>query len=155
MQKLSVSESYKRRQENYSIPLIDVRTPAEYRANHATGSLNHPMESLDLNHLPFSKEEEVHVICQSGGRSIKVCKKMEAAGFWRQTRSFPCVRNTRIGRPRKGASSPHGAAADRSHVTPTSIGWRAWWAEPLSAAQGRRTRLASFSSRGESVERVL
>ena len=39
------------------------------------------MESLDLNNLPFSKNDEVHVICQSGGRSMKVCHKLEAAGF--------------------------------------------------------------------------
>jgi rhodanese-related sulfurtransferase len=39
------------------------------------------MESFDLNSLIFSKAQEVHVICQSGGRSMKVCQKLEAAGF--------------------------------------------------------------------------
>ena len=81
MKNLTVQESYDQRQANRSIPFIDVRTPAEYGSAHAENALNHPMESLDLNNLPFSPSDEVHVICQSGGRSMKVCQKLEAAGF--------------------------------------------------------------------------
>ena len=81
MKNLTVQESYDQRQANRSIPFIDVRTPAEYGSAHAEGASNHPMESLDLNNLSISKSEEVHVICQSGGRSMKVCQKLEAAGF--------------------------------------------------------------------------
>ena len=81
MKNLSVQESHQGRQSNNSIPLIDVRTPAEFGSVHANGAINHPMESFDLNSLNFSKTKEVHVICQSGGRSIKVCQKLEAAGF--------------------------------------------------------------------------
>ena len=51
------------------------------RQAHAESAINHPMESLDVNNLPFSKDDEIHVICQSGGRSMKVCQKLEAAGF--------------------------------------------------------------------------
>lgn len=48
---------------------------------HANGAVNHPMESLDLEKIPFTKEHEIHVICQSGGRSMKVSQKLDAAGF--------------------------------------------------------------------------
>ena len=48
---------------------------------HANGAVNHPMESLDLEKIPFAKEHEIHVICQSGGRSMKVSQKLDAAGF--------------------------------------------------------------------------
>jgi rhodanese-related sulfurtransferase len=39
------------------------------------------MESMEMEKIPFAKEEEIHVICQSGGRSMKVSQKLEAAGF--------------------------------------------------------------------------
>jgi rhodanese-related sulfurtransferase len=81
MKNLTVQESFDQRQANRSVPFIDVRTPAEYGSAHAENALNHPMESLDVNNLPFSKDDEIHVICQSGGRSMKVCQKLEAAGF--------------------------------------------------------------------------
>jgi rhodanese-related sulfurtransferase len=81
MKNKTVKESYDQRQANRSIPFIDVRTPAEYGSAHAESAINHPMESLDVNNLPFSKDDEIHVICQSGGRSMKVCQKLEAAGF--------------------------------------------------------------------------
>ena len=81
MKKISVEESNRQRQLNNHIPLIDVRTPAEYGSMHANGAVSHPMESLDLEKIPFAKDHEIHVICQSGGRSIKVSQKLEAAGF--------------------------------------------------------------------------
>ena len=81
MKSVSVSQSYESIKENSSIILVDVRTPAEYGSIHAKGALNHPMESLDVERLPFGKQDEVHIICQSGGRSLKVSQKLEAAGF--------------------------------------------------------------------------
>ena len=33
------------------------------------------------NNFLFGKEDEIQVICQSGGRSMKVCQKLEAAGY--------------------------------------------------------------------------
>ena len=81
MQNISVSQSFDKRKQNSDIPMIDVRTPAEYGTIHANGAVNHPMESLDIEKIPFPKEQEIHVICQSGGRSMKVSQKLEAAGF--------------------------------------------------------------------------
>lgn len=81
MKNLSVQQSAELLSQKNSIPLIDVRTPAEYGSVHANGAVNHPMESLDLAKIPCSKDGEIHVICQSGGRSMKVCQKLEAAGF--------------------------------------------------------------------------
>jgi rhodanese-related sulfurtransferase len=81
MKNLSVQQSAELLSQKNSIPLIDVRTPAEYGSIHANEAVNHPMESLDIEKIPFSKEQEIHVICQSGGRSMKVSQKLEAAGF--------------------------------------------------------------------------
>ena len=81
MKNLTTEESRIRRESDSSILLIDVRTPAEFGAVHAEKAVNHPMESLDLEQVPFCKDDEIHVICQSGGRSMKVCQKLEGAGF--------------------------------------------------------------------------
>ena len=81
MNNVTVEESNRIRKADPSISLIDVRTPAEYGSVHAKDARNYPMESLDLKEISFSKDKEIHVICQSGGRSAKVCQKMDAAGF--------------------------------------------------------------------------
>lgn len=81
MKNLSVQESNHQRLKNTASSLIDVRTPAEFGAVHAERAVNHPMESFDLEQFPLSKDEEIHVICQSGGRSMKVCQKLESVGF--------------------------------------------------------------------------
>ena len=81
MKNLSVEESARERRNGDSIQLIDVRTPAEFRSVHAEGALNHPLESLDPEGLPFEKGETLHLICQSGGRSAKACQLLEAAGY--------------------------------------------------------------------------
>ena len=39
------------------------------------------MESLDAEALPFGKDDTLHLICQSGGRSAIACQKLEAAGY--------------------------------------------------------------------------
>ena len=81
MKNLSVVESHRERRAKPSIPLIDVRTPAEFRSVHAEGALNHPLESLEAEALPFEKSETLHLICQSGGRSAKACQLLEDAGY--------------------------------------------------------------------------
>ena len=81
MKNLSVEESHQERMNGQSIPLIDVRTPGEFRSVHAEGALNHPLESFDAEALPFEKGDTLHLICQSGGRSAKACQTLEAAGY--------------------------------------------------------------------------
>lgn len=81
MKNLTTEESRIRRETDSSILLIDVRTPAEFGAVHAEKAVNYPIESFDLEQVPFCKDDEIHVICQSGWRSMKVCQKLEGAGF--------------------------------------------------------------------------
>ena len=107
MKNLSVQESNHQRLKNNASSLIDVRTPAEFGAVHAERAVNYPMESFDLEQVPFSKDEEIHVICQSGGRSMRVCQKLEAAGFTKivnvaggtsawQSAGFPVVEGMKV-----------------------------------------------------------
>ena len=81
MKNLSVTESHQERGDGQSIPLIDVRTHGEFRSVHAEGALNHRLESLDAEALPFGKDDTLHLICQSGGRSAMACQKLETAGY--------------------------------------------------------------------------
>ena len=81
MKNLTTEESRIRRETDSSILLIDVRTPAEFGAVHAEKAVNYPIESFDLEQVSFCKDDEIHVICQSGWRSMKVCQKLEGAGF--------------------------------------------------------------------------
>ena len=85
MNKRTVQETAELLNQNPSTPLIDVRTPAEFGSVRAKGAVNHAMESLDLNDFPFSRDQELFLICQSGGRSMKVCQKLEDAGFEKVT----------------------------------------------------------------------
>ena len=81
MVNFSVTGSFKRRSQSIDVVFIDVRTSAEFRSIHAEGAVNLPMQTLELGEITFAKEDEIHVICQSGGRSMKVCQKLETAGF--------------------------------------------------------------------------
>jgi phage shock protein E len=64
--------------------LLDVRTDQEFSAGHIDGAINIPMMDLDgrLDELG-DKSEPVVVYCQSGMRSSRAKKMLEAAGFER------------------------------------------------------------------------
>lgn len=61
---------------------IDVRTPAEYKANRIPKFQNIPLGS-DFSKLP--KDKEIVVICQSGVRSGQACKQLKKLGYERVT----------------------------------------------------------------------
>lgn len=61
--------------------LIDVRTSAEYKANHIRGFKNIPLHQIAQKSNELSKEKEVVVICQSGMRSNKASRILKKQGF--------------------------------------------------------------------------
>jgi rhodanese-related sulfurtransferase len=67
------------------IRLIDVRTPAEFRACHAVYAENSPLETLDPTSVAESCGEAfsppLYVICQKGGRGATACAKLRATGI--------------------------------------------------------------------------
>lgn len=67
------------------VRLIDVRTPAEFRAIHVPFAINVPLESLDAASVAGmgngASEDALYVICRSGNRSDKACAAIEAAGL--------------------------------------------------------------------------
>ena len=65
-----------------AIELIDVRTPAEFRAVHVGCARNVPLDQLNPGALlARSPDEPVYLICQMGGRGQKACEQLCAAGF--------------------------------------------------------------------------
>jgi rhodanese-related sulfurtransferase len=66
------------------VVLLDVRTPAEFRAVHAEGAINVPLESLSSDAIQAATGSlagrEVAFLCKSGMRAGKACEAM--AGKW-------------------------------------------------------------------------
>ncbi len=62
--------------------IVDVRTPNEYAREHYPGAINIPIQSLPLRLEELgSKEKEIILYCQSGGRSSKAKSFLNGEGF--------------------------------------------------------------------------
>ena len=69
------------------INLIDVRTPAEYRAGHASGAKLLPLNDLDAETVsaqarsyPDGGNQTLYLICQSGSRARQAAERLAEAG---------------------------------------------------------------------------
>lgn len=60
-------------------PVVDVRSPEEYAAGHVPGAVNIPLDEVDSRRAELATTP-VHVICQSGGRSMKASEALAARG---------------------------------------------------------------------------
>ncbi|PXA04243.1 sulfurtransferase [Coraliomargarita sinensis] len=62
--------------------VIDVRTPAEYRAEHVVGAQLHPLDQLDAEAFcrQYNPDTPIYVLCQSGKRASMAAEKLIAAG---------------------------------------------------------------------------
>lgn len=65
--------------------LIDVRTPAEFRAIHAQGAELIPLDRLDAKKLSSENRGPVYLICASGTRAKLAAEKLDAAGVSQPT----------------------------------------------------------------------
>lgn len=81
--KVSVEEAYELIQSNKDILILDVRTPAEFKAGHIKNAKNIPYDVLPvrINEIDRYKEKIVLVHCQSGGRSSSAVNTLEKNGF--------------------------------------------------------------------------
>lgn len=65
--------------------LVDVRTPAEHRAVHATGATNIPLDTLDKKTCASlcgdHEGRKVYLICKSGQRAKMASERLAAAGM--------------------------------------------------------------------------
>jgi rhodanese-related sulfurtransferase len=81
---ISPVELYGIYQGGKTVELIDVRTPAEFRAVHAAIARPEPLEALDPKTVIANRalrDEPLYVICRSGSRAQKACDAFAAAGY--------------------------------------------------------------------------
>ena len=60
--------------------LLDVRTPQEYAAGHAPGSLNIPLQEMHMRMNEIPKDRSIVCICRSGQRSGVAATHLARAG---------------------------------------------------------------------------
>ncbi len=72
------------REQNPNLPVVDVRTPAEYQEMHASFAQLKPLDSLKPEQLKaelgVGDDDTVYVFCRSGGRAKMACEKLQGAG---------------------------------------------------------------------------
>ncbi len=61
--------------------IVDVRESFEFEAGHADGAMSVPMTELNERHLEIPKDQEVLLICKSGGRSSQACQLLGKANY--------------------------------------------------------------------------
>ena len=84
MRTISPATLYALYKSGHPVEVIDVRTPAEYRAVHASVARPEPLESLDPKTIVSTrvlKDEPLYVICKSGERGQRACAAFAAAGY--------------------------------------------------------------------------
>lgn len=64
-------------------PVIDVRTPDEYRAGHVPGAVNIPLQEFQqrFGELSTYRDKEVVLYCESGMRASHGARWLESNGF--------------------------------------------------------------------------
>ncbi|HLR72371.1 MAG TPA: rhodanese-like domain-containing protein [Pseudogracilibacillus sp.] len=75
------NEELEQKLDNNTTVILDVRETEEYAQNHIPGSVLIPLGQLENRCDELSKEEEIFVVCQSGGRSNEACHILHANGF--------------------------------------------------------------------------
>lgn len=71
-----------------NVLLIDVRTPAEYRAGHIAGAVNRPLNDLGRHMAEIPPEREVVLYCSTGFRSAMGVMALQLEGSHR-VHGFP------------------------------------------------------------------
>lgn len=81
IESISAEEFAKRWQQNPAIPVIDVRKPVEFAAEHIEGAENLSLDNLNDHMAEISRTEPVYVHCAGGYRSMVANSILKARGF--------------------------------------------------------------------------
>jgi rhodanese-related sulfurtransferase len=61
--------------------ILDVREDHEWEAGHATGAVHIPLGELPERFEELDPDQDLHVICRSGGRSLRAAEWLEGHGY--------------------------------------------------------------------------
>jgi rhodanese-related sulfurtransferase len=61
--------------------VIDVRETDEYVSGHVSGATHIPLGTVPNNMEPFRSDDDIYVICQAGGRSMRACEFLHDQGI--------------------------------------------------------------------------
>jgi len=86
--RITAQRLYSLREQAGDIMLIDVRTPAEYRAGHVPGAKSLPLDRLtpealemQLPQAELGRKRPLYLTCHSGMRAQQAAERLLAAGF--------------------------------------------------------------------------
>ncbi|MCK8490063.1 rhodanese-like domain-containing protein [Paenibacillus sp. MBLB2552] len=78
---ISPAELAARMKRGESVYVLDVREPIEWAEGHIPGAKHIPLGRLPERHTELDSEEEVIVVCRSGGRSSLACELLGERGY--------------------------------------------------------------------------
>lgn len=79
---ISPTEAHELLNQDNAAILIDVRTPAEFRAAHASCATLLPLDQLaQKSEEMLKKHQSVFVICKSGARATQGCEHLSKLGY--------------------------------------------------------------------------
>lgn len=61
--------------------VIDVRNPDEYRQGHIPSAELITMATIPLRISELPRDEDIYIVCESGGRSFQVCSFLDRQGY--------------------------------------------------------------------------
>ncbi len=78
---LTPQEAYQFLQAHPEAVFLDVRTPREYQAGHAPGTVLIPVDELANRLEEVPRDRPIVVICRSGNRSLRAAQILVDAGY--------------------------------------------------------------------------
>ena len=77
MKTITVDELKQVMNEDDSIQLVDVRSPAEYLSVRVSPSQSMPLTHFEQLSPSLDKQKEVYALCRSGRRAKEFCEKID------------------------------------------------------------------------------
>ncbi len=81
VREISPAEFVARRERGEPMVLLDVREPHELAIASVPGILHIPMGEVPERLSELDPDQEIVVLCRSGGRSLQVARFLEARGY--------------------------------------------------------------------------